>query len=373
MELIIAVGCFILIYIAQGRIYKKWWDKNLDVDISFSEECIEACGRSCIIETINNAKKLPLTVLHVKFSAPRCFAFKESENSNITDLYHRNDAFSVMGNTQVIRKLEFTAEKRGLYFISGVNVVAKDFFMTKTFAAHIENRAYVYVFPRKVYNDELNIVFNTIFGDIISNKSLYEDPFTFRGIREYTSTDNMRSINWKASARHDDLLVNIYDRTSDQKVRIFLCLEPHVMIKTEYMEELCISMAAAAAEFFINRQIPVMILSNGIDILSGGIERVDFGTSKDHMNAVNKYLARINKNAGLETFLSLTDDALEENDTNISNVIISSYYKEDLLERLDAMIQKGMHVDMITPYLNIRKFDGSRNYIHGMEVSMDET
>lgn len=372
MGLLIAVVCFALIYIAQGRIYKRWWNKGLSVDIRFENEMMETGKKSYVIETINNAKRLPLTVLHVKFSTSRSFYFADSENSQVTDLYHRNDVFSIMGNRQIIRKLEFTARERGLYFISGVNVIVKDFFMSKTFADSMKNSSYIYVFPKKIQNEGLDIIFNSLFGDILINMSLFDDPFTYKGIREYTSLDGMKSINWKASARFDNMMVNMLDHTSEQKVKIMLCLEPHVMIKTEYMEELCISIASSAASYFIDKGISVMVSSNGTDILSKEIEKVDYGFSKEHMQVIDKYLARISKNAGFDSFLQIIDETVYAKDINTFYIVISSYHKEDLMVKLDEMRYQGMNVHMIAPYLNIRGFDNGRPYVHGMEVAIDE-
>ena len=61
-------------------------------------------------------------------------------------------------------------------------------------------------------------------GIMQCSRHLYEDPFTFRGIREYTTSDPMKTINWKASARTGGLMVNTFDSVMTQKVMLYLAV-----------------------------------------------------------------------------------------------------------------------------------------------------
>lgn len=84
-----------------------------------------------------------------------------------------------MGNRKVVRKLSFTAKERGLFFISAVKLMAKDFLMSKTFALSVENQAFLYVFPEKLSNIQLDTVLDGMLGDLTSRRSLFPDPFAF--------------------------------------------------------------------------------------------------------------------------------------------------------------------------------------------------
>jgi len=57
----------------------------------------------------------------------------------------------------------------------------------------------------------------------------------------------MKTINWKATARTGDLMVNIRNYTSLRAVRIFLNLADTGILKNEQLVELCISIAARFA------------------------------------------------------------------------------------------------------------------------------
>lgn len=268
MLLIITIIGVLILYRIQSVVYEKYWSKNLDVKISFEEDhCIEG-NRNTLIEVITNNKKLPLPLLHVKFSTPKSFLFKNEENSSVTDFYYRDDVFSVMGHQSITRKLIFTCSKRGCYYMNDTNLVSNDLFLQKTFNTSISNRSILHVYPSKVDVSAFDIPFHTITGSFATQKNLVEDPFEFRGIREYQPYDNIHNINWKSTARTNTLQVNTYFMTSSQEVVILLNLDTHIYTKNDRLIESSIRIASSLAERFISAGIPVSLESNGIDLFT---------------------------------------------------------------------------------------------------------
>lgn len=372
MQLIIAILVAIIIYMTQQRLYCRLWNRNLKVNIDFHDNYVDCGEKTYLTETIYNAKFLPLPVFHVKFSTDRSFRFLDYENAAVTDSYHRNDVFSIMGNQKITRRLDFYTEKRGLYSIAGIDVVARDFFMTRSFARHIKNQTELYVFPKKYADAGFDALCHSLMGEIEVRRALLEDPYTFCGIRDYDSNCNMRRINWKATAKTGDMKVNIYGHSAEQRIKILLNMEPQVMLKVGHIQEVSIELASSIANYFLKDHIPVMLLSNGIDQITGEVGAVETGAALEHMVSIDKYLARIIDNAGLDTFMELLNREIAEKDPNISYVIISPYCKEDLLVKTDYLVQLGMDVSMVVPYYDIQTLDISRSYIHGWEVKLDE-
>lgn len=373
MEIIIAIVVFIIIYFVQKKLYTELWDKNLMVDIRFNKKYVHAGESAELIEVVNNAKLLPLTVLHLKYSTTRTFIFQDNENTQITDFCHRNDVFSVMGNQKVTRKLEFQTTKRGYFEISAANIIVRDFFLTDRFVQKVSSESALYVFPKKRSDNILYTLFQTMLGEIETKKSLIEDFFSFRGIREYSTTDSMRKINWKATAKKDELMVNLYHHTAEQKVKILLNLEANAVIKTDYIMELCISIASTAAEYFVGNEIPVMLKSNGRDQITKEVGSIDYGSARNHQISIDQYLARLKDNAGLNVFLDIMNSEVKESAQDVTYLVISSYRKEDLLMKLDYMVEQGASVYMISPCFDIEKDIEHRDYIYDMEMVFNET
>lgn len=85
----------LLLYLGQKTIYQKVWHKNLRVRLSFQEEGIWEGQESTLSEIIENQKKLPLTMLKVKFQTDRHLLFADTKGSRTTDKFYRNDIFQI--------------------------------------------------------------------------------------------------------------------------------------------------------------------------------------------------------------------------------------------------------------------------------------
>ena len=85
-----------MIFFIQRFVYRKLWNKNLDVSISFDREILYEDENNVLKEIITNRKYLPLPILQVKFSITRTFLFERQENTKVTDRYYRNEFFTVM-------------------------------------------------------------------------------------------------------------------------------------------------------------------------------------------------------------------------------------------------------------------------------------
>lgn len=372
MELIVAITIAIVIYAVQTMLYRRLWDRNLTVAIRFEDECVMTGSETSLLEIINNAKFLPMAVFHVKFSCSKAFRFDDRENAVITDAYYRNDVFSVMGNQKISRRLTFTPEHRGYYEISSFHILTRDFFLSNRFAKVVNNDTHIYVLPGKRQEEALEIWFQNILGEILNRRSLLEDSYTFRGIRDYDRSDTIRSINWKATARTNDLMVNVHDRTSEQRVKLLLNLETNTMLKIEEMQELAIELTSTLAQKFLEEKLPVSMTSNGMDVITGEYGGIDFGGTYNHMLTIDRYLARISTSGGIEGFLKLVKAEMSNKDPGVSYVIISPYCKKDLIEVLDQMEAQGIFVQMLVPYYDIQPLEYKRAYIHGLEVKLTD-
>ena len=96
MKLLIAFVLAGVIFFIQRFVYRKLWNKNLDVSISFDREILYEDENNVLKEIITNRKYLPLPILQVKFSITRTFLFERQENTKVTDRYYRNEFFTFM-------------------------------------------------------------------------------------------------------------------------------------------------------------------------------------------------------------------------------------------------------------------------------------
>ena len=350
----IILGAFLLFYL-QDRLYCRFWDKNLSVSLEFSRKAAVE-GEECeLCERVENRKLLPLPALKVKFQVSRELQFEDEEGvSSVTDQYYRNDVLSVRPFMRHVRRLRFRCKKRGYYWINGLDVVAGTLFLSGELPRSLESETRLYVYPRLWRSPEFSRLLQRLNGEILSRRHMLEDPFEFRGIREYSPWDTMRDINWKATARTGDLKVNMKNYTAQKAVRIFVNLEDGAVMRHEELLEASIRMAAGAAADFLAQGIRTSVYTNGPDIVTGGLVGMEAASASWHMETINRGLARIDLSKRAPSFVrSLKEAALGQNEAagTLFTVFISSDAQEDFQELLEECVRQGTDFCWICPIM----------------------
>lgn len=351
------------VYMVLRKIYAALWYKNLTVRIDFSKKNA-VCGETIeLIETVTNKKRLPLPYINLKFQVNRAFRFEDGEeNSVVSDNTYRNDIFSLMMYQKVTRKIPIKCTKRGIYSIGRADMVSSGLFMNDINLVGTNQNANIVVFPKQINPELTDITFSKIMGAVEKNTYLNPDIFEFRGIREYDTHDTMNMINWKASARTGQLMVNQYKETMCQSVCILANVEPEGMLKQELLSEITISMASGLVQYLISQKINVSLISNGVE--TDG-EKTDFleveeGGGLSHLNEINTVLAGIDlsKNANRFTDIleELTDRTHNKHEYGMSEmadtlyIMISQNRRKDLQKSFDMLTGNNRQCVWIAPY-----------------------
>ena len=372
MKLLLTVSVIILVYVLQKSIFRRCWDKKLSARIDFDKEYIE-CGESAhLYEHISNEKLLPLPIFHMKFSIDKSFVFDVSDNCAVSDMFHRTDTFSIMGNQSIERTLGFKAKKRGFYGIERESILVKDFFLIDTYARSIPPTAYVYVFPKKMQTRAFDDIVRGLQGEMERSRGLVTDVLMHRGIRDYGNRDSFRYINWKKSAREDKLKVNEYSYTSDMSVRIVLNLDVDNMLETQRLYEESISIASSLKDAFLKQGIRVSFMSNALLRDGEVLSDIAPGAEMSHSVTIDKALSLISGTLQKDVTIQKLDNEMKRGSEGVYYVIVSPYYKEDILQKVDKMRRNGIGACIIVPYYDRIGLEKRREYIIGWEVPLND-
>ncbi len=348
----IVLGAVFLLLV-QERLYRRFWDKNLTVGLSFSEKSAMEGDMCALFETVENRKIMPLPALKVKFAVSRQLAFAETDSgSSVTDQFYRNDVLSIRPYMRHVRRLPFLCKKRGYYTINALDVVAGNLFLSAELPKELTSDAQLYVYPKPWQEQSFLQALQRITGEVLTKRHLMEDPFEYRGIREYSPRDSMRDINWKATARTDELKVNMKNYTALKAVRLFLNLEDGAILRQMEILEASISMAAGACAQFLSQGIRTALYTNGPDILTGELVGLDASSGIGHMESINRGLARIDLEKGAPKFVRNLEDRVLEEDGNagaVFTIFISSDAQEDFQELLCKCAEKKADFVWIYP------------------------
>lgn len=348
MNIILMLIGVAIMYKLIAVVYKRNWDKNLDTNVEFSSATATKGDKIEIIETVVNAKKLPLLCLNIKFDVNKGLVFKgQDTNSRISDKTYRNDVFSLLSNQKITRRIEVLCNRRGVYNIFSAETVFPGAFLNEIMIKKNRLSQNLMVYPKPAEVNNLLEVNNSIMGELERKKYLCEDKFVFAGIRDYQSYDSIRDINWNAYAKTGHLMVNHYNETVSRNVCLLLNMESQVAFMDEEVVEYAISVAAGLSQLLISRGVNVSLYSNGCDTDTKEPTIIDAGAGMSHFNRINTGLARINLSYDMQEFYLMINSLSKENNdkktygSNTSDkvyVLISANKQEKLKQAaLDIM------------------------------------
>lgn len=330
MYVCFAAVAVLILYYLQFYIYKKKWNSNLKIEIFFKNSDVYEGEEAELTQIVENAKWLPLPMVKTKLQLSRDLIFKERDNTVVSDYFNRTDVFTIGSFQKITRSMKFLCSKRGFYRINSADVLSTDVFFTRDFVDSITSDSFMYVFPKPYDPKKMEPLYNEINGPILTKNNLVEDPFELKGIREYQTYDSFKNINWKASAKTDDLMVNVRDYTSKRTIDVYLNLESNTALKYDELSELCISMAIAAITYYCKMSIPVSVHANTKDILNDSPIWLDYGSSDTFIKSANCAFARIDLAKDCYKFADLfMKEREKESDTDSFMIFFSPNMQDD--------------------------------------------
>jgi uncharacterized protein (DUF58 family) len=325
---------FSLLFLIQRLIYERLWQKELTIKITFADEHIFEGEQGQLKEVIENRKRLPLSMLKVKFKTDRHLLFDDCKGSRTTDQFYRNDIFRIGGGEKVTRILNFKGGRRGYYTVDGISLVASDLFLTDQMVAEMPMSAYIYVYPKPWDSEEFRQSLVQLNGEVLAKRHLLEDPFEYRGIREYQPFDDMRSINWKATAKTGDLKVNQKNYTSLKSVRIFFNVEDDNIMKKEDCVEASLRIAAGLSSFFLSQGIQVSCYGNGLDCRTGKYMSVAAKAGDGQFDTILRGLARLDLGKPVADFTASFEEILFSESKGTLTCFVAPNQYDDFLALL---------------------------------------
>ena len=336
-------------FFLQAWIYGRFWDRGLSARLFFSAQSVTEGERCFLSEQVENRKALPLPMLKVKFQVSRKLHFEDEGDSAVTDQYYRNDILSLGPHQRLTRRIPFRCTARGYYRIEGLDLVASDLFLSREMVSETGAESVLYVYPAPVRGASLDAAIRMLNGEILAKRHLLEDPFEYRGLREYAPFDEPRSINWKATARTGDLTVNLRGYTALRAVRIFLNLDDRGIWKRQELLELCIRIAARIAQELLRQGIRTAVFCNARDVLTGEVMRLAPGAGAGHLEQLNRALARLDLDREAPLFEETFAAELEAEGKDTASLFLSAQTDEDFQRLLERFSRSGAEFTWMCP------------------------
>lgn len=352
---------FILLLFLWNLFFAHTWNKKVVVSFAFLQQFVYAGEQAQMTECVENGKKLPLPVLEVAFHIDKGLSFLDCENTNVSDYTYKRDIFALLGKQRITRKLTLHCMKRGYYSIKEADLTTFTLLHERRYSAAYPAQAEIYVYARRTDVSDILSACERLMGNVQCAKRLFEDPFAFASIREYTITDPMKAINWKASAKTGALMVNTWESTLTEKVMIYLDMEDRGILKQESLIEESVSIAASLTQRMTGRGMEVGICVNAADRNPADARKEEAGSSAGHifippaggrrqLALIERMLAKCRADAQVQPFGVLLQEMTETSEIDDAVMIFISKNAAENMTAIDTYVGKERHAVWVIPY-----------------------
>ena len=323
MEIIVLIVTLAIVFLVERLYYHYHALDNLDLVVYFSKDVANYGEDVELIEVAVNRKRLPLPFIILKFESPRGLEYYDMSNVSASDHMYREDILSMKPLSKHTRRIKVQCTKRGYYTFPRVGITTSDLFLTERYNTNFENGSNLVVLPELVEGEFVEMLTSVTLSELQRRRTLLTDPFTLSGIREYVTTDPMNSINWKASAKTGELMVNQRASTNAPKVHIFLNLEYYNQKHSVSLLEKAISLAYTYLGKLSEWGVQTSLFSNGRDAVTGMPITSDASASSVELEKKAAILGRIDLKQTAEPFTETFGQFLDTTDHDDFIVVIS--------------------------------------------------
>jgi uncharacterized protein (DUF58 family) len=285
----------------------RLWTRLALVEVDY--QCRPSADRLVVGETfeltltVENRKPLPLPWLKVsegvpdglELAAPPASAIGRPVGGTVAHAIKNETGFGPYERVKFHHRLR--AARRGIYGLGPTRITSGDIF--GFYQAQLDTAKRppsLIVYPRWVPLPEFELPSMRPMGDIWSRSRLADDPTRPAGLRDYRHGDPAHRIDWKATARRNEVFVRTYDPSVTQRVVIMLECDSSVQrwrIHPNVLEA-AVTGAASVAVRCIELGYSVGLISNGNMAGALAPPLVAPGAGPDQLTALMTTLAGAN-------------------------------------------------------------------------------
>jgi uncharacterized protein (DUF58 family) len=182
--------------------------------------------------------------------------------------------------------------KRGYYHLGNLTVTSGDIFGLYPRSGTYASADTIIVYPRIFPIEQFGLPSINPLDETQAKRHIFEDQTRTIGVREYTPHDSPRYIHWKASARHQNLQVKVFEPTTTLKIALFIAVDSFQSVDENHFE-LGVSAAASLANYIIQKRSQVGLFANARSpVFSDSVEMAPAG-GNSQMVGILEALARV--------------------------------------------------------------------------------
>ena len=205
------------------------------------------------------------------------------------------------------------------------------------------------VYPRIVPLAHVDLPSRSPIGTLRHHQPIFEDPARMRGKRDYTASDSLRRVDWKASAVVGRLQVKQFEPSISLQTAIFLNLN-YREYPRHYIDatELSIVVAASLANWVVEQKQSIGLVTNGVDphIDNRQIKPIFPDKGRSQLIRILDTLARV-QGRDTESINNLLSRESPNLPWGTTIVVITGEVTDALFDQLFSVKRRGQNVTLM--------------------------
>ena len=289
---------------------------------------------------VKNVSPIPIPYFTVTDQTGELFAEEYSFMVNLRPM-----------ETKIIRFV-CKGHQRGEYFLGPVQMKGSDPLGYLTWKKRIDTRQRALVYP-SIYRMDLINDRGLPSGSLNINNKMYEDVTQFRSLREYVPGDDMKRINWKASAKTNKLYTMEFDSTLYFPVLIVLnfSFDDYPVRYRNLLVERAAEVAASLAFYFANLKQEIGFVTSGAgtaqEANEEGVIQVQSKSGYEHAQEILEVISMLKARKGAADFNDLLFRAGSSISMGTRVIVVSPHIRESQAQTLIAAQRKGTNIQVL--------------------------
>ena len=235
---------------------------------------------------------------------------------------------------------------RGYLRIGPATLISGDGFGLFQSIRRVRSDDYLLIYPDIVELPVLGLPESRPLGDVEHGIRMFQDPSRPSGIRDYQTSDPMKFVDWKATARSGDLKVRTFEPSSSQTVVLIVAIETSLRFWEGYSAvnlERIITCAASLASYVSDQGYSLGLFSNGTPILSDRPMKISPSRSAEQLTVILETLATV-RPLPMGSMTSNLSENVNRFPMGATLVITASIITEEFVEVIERLKRFGYKI-----------------------------
>ncbi|MTI83251.1 MAG: DUF58 domain-containing protein [Firmicutes bacterium] len=296
---LIIVDTFLIFLSIIIMAWKNMSLKRIEPALQLSKSRLFPGDEFLIHASVYNGKWLPLVWLEWSFPPNIGISFGDEKDDTCAIRF-----LWLLWFQRVKWTLNAKALQRGVYNIGQVTLHSGDGFRFAEIEQLHSLDGKLYVYPQLVPVHVSGFRPSMQWGVRGKQGGFIEDPLLVIGTREYQPGDELRRLNWRASARTGKLQANVYQPLLTEQLLIYIDVQGFVINETADAFERFLSVIASVSVKYREKGISIGFASNGLNY---GGEKMPFILPGTNLTPLLDQLAQITQQVRIHKMAALNE------------------------------------------------------------------